>query len=938
MPELPRWYDVAIPREEVRHGRSFNPDEFAIHLEQVVAGKGTEDYRDPGKFFARNVFTRALKEHAGMVLKRLSGVTQNAPPVLTLVTQFGGGKTHTLTALFHLANAGKTAGGYPGVPEVLDAAELTECPSAKVAAFVGNAWDPRPGCETPWLDLAERLAGAEGVRALGPSAQKTPPGTDALARLFEAAGGRVLILCDEVLNFCNRHRELADGFYAFLQNLTVAMTGTMHSAAVISLPRSQVEMTDWDLQWQDRITKLVRRVAKDLIANDEAEISEVVRRRLFEDLGPEKHRRQVAKYYADWCFDQRAQLPSEWTAVDSAASETKARDFLRMRFESCFPFHPGTLSVFQRKWQALPQYQQTRGTLAMLAQWVSCAFTEHHQNQIAEPLLTLGSAPLDKPAFRAAVLGQLGESRLGPAIESDIAGRMSRTRPLDADTKGPLKDIHRRVATAIFFESSGGQRDRTAHLPELRFDLGGPSVDTTSVDSAALNVEAKAFFIRKVSNDGFRIHHQPTLKKVVNDRRASLDFEKDVQPLMQRIVRGQFESGTPVRIEAFPKESADIDNSPRLQVVLVDPEKEWSPEGATREMMRAWTQKRGESQRDYPAALIWCVKKQGRELREKAEMVLAWKRVLQELQEGTLGAEVQAADLRSVKESVSDAEEKLVEEVWASYRFVVIADSSQPDGLYAIDLGSGHASSGETLGGRVIAALKSESRLNESVGASYLERNWPEAFRESGAWPMGSLRKCFLDGSLTRLEDPDKVLREKVPDLVARGEVGFSTGQQPDGGFSRLWWNERVPPEEIDFGFDSFVVRKERAKALSQRATAVAAAPSQTPLAITPELSEFKLVSPDDGTRTVVEPRAPRTLLVRVSGSLTPEIWNRFGQKIVPKLRSAQNVQARVELTAEVSADAVATFESDLRQLLADLDLKDRINVEEEEVGGGGGS
>jgi predicted AAA+ superfamily ATPase len=360
MPELEPWYRIAVPRDEVRQGRSFNPDEFAIHLEQVVAGKGTEDYRDPVKFFSRNVFTRALKEHGGMVLQRLSGATQNAPPVLTLVTQFGGGKTHTLTTLFHLAKAGKGAAAFRGVRELLDSAGLRECPGAKVAAFVGNAWDPRPGCETPWLDLAERLAGPEGIRALGPSAQKSAPGTVSLARLFEAAGGRVLILCDEVLNFCNRHRDLAEGFYAFLQNLTVAMTGTTHSAAVISLPRSQTEMTDWDLQWQDRITKVVRRVAKDLIANDEGEISEVVRQRLFEDLGPEKHRRQVAKIYADWCFERRAQLPSEWTAVDSASTEAKARDFLRMRFEACFPFHPATLSVFQRKWQALPQYQQTR--------------------------------------------------------------------------------------------------------------------------------------------------------------------------------------------------------------------------------------------------------------------------------------------------------------------------------------------------------------------------------------------------------------------------------------------------------------------------------------------------------------------------------------------------------------------------------------------------
>ena len=113
------------------------------------------------------------------------------------------------------------------------------------------------------------------------------------------------------------------------------------------------------MQWQDRITKVVRRVAKDLIANDETEISEVVRRRLFEDLGNERVRKNVAKAFADWCFERRAQLPPEWTAVDTATTEARAREFLRTRFEACYPFHPATLSVFQRKWQALSQYQQT---------------------------------------------------------------------------------------------------------------------------------------------------------------------------------------------------------------------------------------------------------------------------------------------------------------------------------------------------------------------------------------------------------------------------------------------------------------------------------------------------------------------------------------------------------------------------------------------------
>ena len=104
------WYKVATPRKEVREGRSFNPDEFAIHLEQVIAKTAPEDYLEPEQFFARTCFTRALREHAGMVLRRLSGETANTAPVMTLITQFGGGKTHTLTALYHLVTNGTGCG------------------------------------------------------------------------------------------------------------------------------------------------------------------------------------------------------------------------------------------------------------------------------------------------------------------------------------------------------------------------------------------------------------------------------------------------------------------------------------------------------------------------------------------------------------------------------------------------------------------------------------------------------------------------------------------------------------------------------------------------------------------------------------------------------------------------------------------------------------
>jgi hypothetical protein len=918
------WYKVATPRKEVREGRSFNPDEFAIALEQVVAGTAPEDYRDPAQFFTRTCFTRALREHTGMVLRRLSGRTDNTSPVLTLITQFGGGKTHTLTALYHLATNGDAVAGHSGVAALVREAGVASVPKAKVAVFVGNAWDPQPGRETPWIDIARQLAGDKGVEVLGPAARTTPPGTDAIGQVFQAAGAPVLLLFDEVLNYLNRHRGSAESFYAFIQNLTVATTGTMRGVAVISLPRSQVEMTASDQQWQDRISKVVRRVAKDLIANDETEISEVVRRRLFQDLGSERIRKSVAQAFGDWCFERRAQLPPEWTAVDSAATEAKAREFLQGRFEACYPFHPATLSVFQRKWQALPQYQQTRGTLAMLAQWVSIAAQDGYRKARTEPLITLGSAPLAEPGFRSVVLGQLGESRLIAAIDTDIAGEQAHSRAIDADTKGPLRDIHRRVGTAILFESSGGQTDKVAHLPELRFALGEPEVDTTSIDNAALALEGRSYFIRRMGADGFRIGYQPTMKKVVSDRRASLDGETEVKPALRRLVEEEFRRGASISVVAFPGDGAEIPDTPRLTLVVADPEMEWSGGGSLRAQLAEWTRGRGKEPRLYPGALVWCLKKPGRDLRDKVELGLAWRRVAREVAEGTLGDEFDKNDRGELQSRVKDAEDAAKDEVWGAYRFAVVADGQETDGLKVIDLGAGHSSSGETLCGRVIGALKSEALLNESVGAGYIERNWPPALMESAAWPLASLRQSFLNGSLTRLVDPDAILKTKIVEFVIQGDFGLASDRKPDGGYERIWFEELIAPDEVAFDAGVFLLRKASAKALK---TGLPTEPGPGP---SPPPGSGPIPAPEP-TSVPGSESAPgaTTKTLRLVGTVPLEMWNRLGTKILPKLRAGSDLRIGLEFTVTVKADTAGNLAAELRQILQELGLGEALRVEE---------
>lgn len=931
------WYRVVTPRAEVREGRSFNPDEFAIALEQVTAGTAPEDYRLPDRFFARTSFTRALTENVGLVMRRLSGETANTAPVLTLLTQFGGGKTHTLTALYHLAKGGDGARAWPGVTHLMAGALLPAIPEAQVGIFVGNAWDPQPGRETPWIDLARQVAGDAGVALLGNAAMTTPPGTETLHRLFAAAGKPVLLLFDEVLNFVNRHRGYAEPFYAYIQNLTIAMTGTSNAALVISLPRSQMEMTDFDIQWQDRISKVVRRVASNLVANDEGEIADVVRRRLFEDMGSEQTRRNVARSYADWCFENRAQLPPEWTAVETARTDTEAREFLRRRFESAYPFHPATLSVFQRKWASVPHFQATRGTLAMLAQWVSLALRDGYTYRRDEPLITLGSAPLHSHEFRGVALGQLGESRLLVAIDADIAGEQAHARALDVDTRDALREIHRRVGSAIFFESSGGQVNRMAHLPEMRFAIGGPTVDTTTVDTAAFALENRSFYIRRVGADGFQISYKPTLKKVVSERRASLDYRDDVLPEMRKLVRESFERGRTLSLTTFPATENDVADSPRLTLVLLDPESEWS--GETRSRLAAWTRKRGQVDRLYPGALVWCVKQPGSKLRQEVQDWLAWRQVEKEIGDGTLGGDLSNSEIAEVRQAVRDEGREAQDEVWSSYRYLALYDPEEADGLRMIDLGAGHAAAGETLSGRVVAALKANSLLNESVGAGYMDRSWPPALVDSGAWPLKSLRQCFLDGSLTRLIDPDATLKSKIVEFVRAGEFGLASGPRPDGSYEHLWHGESVSPDEVAFETGVFLLRKATAQALKQaRVVTPPPAPAPQPEA-GPEPGSQPGLGMDDGPaapepqpggddEVTGTPPPPSARTLRLNGSVPADTWNRIGTRLIPKLRSGGQVDIQLAVSVAVEGSQAEHLAAELRQILEDLGLGGQVRVE----------
>jgi len=265
----------------------------------------------------------------------------------------------------------------------------------------------------------------------------------------------------------------------------------------------------------------------------------------------------------------------------------------------------------------------------------------------------------------------------------------------------------------------------------------------------------------------------------------------------------------------------------------------------------------------------------------------------------------------------------LQEEVWASYRHLVVFDSQGAEGVREIDLGAGHASAAASLSARVVAALKAEGLLNESVGAGYIERSWPPTLKDGGVWPLKGLRQAFLDGSLTRLLDPEDVLRRQIVAFVEKGDFGLASGPRPDGSYERVWFKEQIGQEEVTFDEKTFLLRREKAASLKE-------APEQPSPEPVPAQPGFVLESP---AAPALPGPAPAEQMVRLQlrGAIPPEQWNKLGTKLLPKLRAAgSDLHVEVDASLVVSARDLPHMEAELRQILRDLGIETAIRIERE--------
>ncbi len=833
MAKLKAWYDAVELREDLRENRPLDASEFAVHLDQIRDGRAGKDYTDPQRFFERTYVTGSLLDLASQVVRRLSGITVETSAVFNMSTQFGGGKSHSLTALYHLATNGAKANKWKGVEKILARAEVKSVPDAAVAVFMGKTFDSlhgrgapgEPRRFTPWGEVAWQLGGAESLAVLEKHEKEfIDPKGDAI-RAMLPKGRPCLILMDEIISYVSTYRKkgYGDRLYNFLDCLAETARGEPNVAVVVSIPASDLEYTADDAADEARFKKMLDRLGKAILMSADTEIGEIIRRRLFESADVSDDGRKTATAYAEWATEHAQEL----AGIDPETAKA--------RFLSAYPFHPSVLSVFERKWATLPRFQRTRGVLRLLALWVAHNHQDEHRKSTREPLVTLGLAPLENPVFRSALFEQLGSDALEGPVTTDIVGKAdAHALRLDKEAPDAVKkaQLHRKAAVAILFESNGGMSRAKAEatLPEIRTAVFGPDTNMADLDEVLESLASTCFYLNWDKNR-YRFGLLPNLNLMLVSRRGAVQpkaVDDRVRAISEKVFGKHTGEGSKhVERRFWPTESGHVTNKPALVLAVLGLD---YPAGdkKTLDLMEQIVRNHGPSGRTYKSAVLFAAADGGDAVRGAVKDLLAWESIADE--EGpTTGLD--DAQRQVLKRSVDAAGRAADEAVFRAYRFVYLLGKDNK--LREVPLGQITSSSAGSIVELILRELEKSDEITASVGPTRLVKAWPASVVE---WSTKGLRDAFYSSpQLPRLLNPDAI-RRAIADGVTQGHLGYAV-MDATGRVRLQKLKASMTEPEVEVSEDAYVLRAAdavklleppRLADLSVRPERVAVAPGET--------------------------------------------------------------------------------------------------------------
>lgn len=783
------WREVAVPNPDVLEG-TFLQSEFAADITAVAMGKATREYQDASAFFQRTFITEGMRLLLIQVAQRLNG--KGGEPVIQLQTAFGGGKTHTMLAVYHLATRKCSLADLAGIAALIDQSGMMDVPQARVAVIDGIAHAPgqpwkhdKQTIRTLWGELAWQLGGAEAFAVVKESdTNGTSPGKNLLKTLLETYAPCV-ILIDELVAYMRQFQDgqpLSGGTFdsnqSFIQALTEACKLVPNAILLGSLPESELEAGS------QRGVSALRALEKTFgriqalwkpVATEEA--FEIVRRRLFEPIHDEKARETVCRAFADAYISEGAKLPTE---------TQEARYFDRLK--QAYPIHPEVFDRLYEDWTTIDGFQRTRGVLKLMAKVIYRLWKDDNKDLVILP----GSLPLYDGSSRNELTYYL-PAGWDAVLEKDIDGDRAETTELEnKEPRFGSVNAARRVARTIFLGSAPSSvvnKSGNRGLDRARILLGclQPG-QTSSTYSDALSRVSDLLHYLNSSGDKtqdttrFWFDTRANLRREMEQRKQRFDPTTDVRSKMSDVLKKLSGGATFFDGVHIFTPHADVPDDRALRLVFLAPE-HWYSREETRlsfDPVLDYVRKNGTKPRYRGNRLIFLAPDYGAltRFRDCILVALAWGSIVDDV--AAMRLVLDNLQVQQAKRELQTAEEVLPRAARECYKWLLCpVQNSSAEPKPTVEVFSLNTS-GSALGSEIERLCLDNELVISTWSPIHLRSKLQELYWKADKPDIGAM--SFLEDTLRylylpRLKNRDVLAQAIVKGAASRDFFGTAYGQ-----------------------------------------------------------------------------------------------------------------------------------------------------------------
>ena len=787
---LKPWREVAPPNSDVTDD-TFREAEFAADLQQVHDGRAdATEYGHPLNFFKRTHVTPGMRTLMENVLRRIAGT--GGDPVIQTKTGFGGGKTHSLIALYHLARNTGAVNENEDVRRLVAEAGLDpdEVSVASVAVLDGTYLSHTTGAATAagdplntlWGEMAHQLGGQDAYEIVGTAARSgSAPGGRELDELLRHVGPCVVLVDELVLYGRNRGVDW-DTIYTFVQNLTQAVRRSDRAVLVVALPEQPSEAGgERGATVLAALDGIFGRIEATWEPLEISEAFEVVRRRLFGDEIDEAERDRTCEAFARMYGRSRSDWPEE-------AGEQ--RYFERMK--SCYPIHPEIFDRLYEDWSSIPRFQRTRGVLRMMANCISRLYRDNDRS----PLIMPGDLPFRDNSLGSEFSGLL-DGHWDPVF-SEADGANSRADRIDAANRryGDVGGAARRIARAILLGSAPSGAVRGIDARGIRLGVVQPGHGVSAYNEALARMTGELHYLYD-GGGRYWFHAEENLNKVAADREGEFTDREISERIVEELRNAV---GHRRDVVVCPQESIEVPDDGVVRLVVLPPGKSLPSRSSEADEARAAAQdmvvQRGDAPRTHRNALVFLAARNDdvRALRTSVRTSLAWDSIVNgDRRIRDLTGERATQARASLERSRSDTETALVR-AWHWALAPSQADPLKAD--YAMTEFATDATVTGEIASSALAKLAQEEALVNAISPSALVNVLSRYVWRGGGARRDHVSLSELQGMLTanvympRLGNRD-VLAECVRDGTATGAFGYA--ESYDGtNYAGLRWLEPI--------------------------------------------------------------------------------------------------------------------------------------------------